>query len=283
MTTEAAPAAPPERPPTRRSWLLLGSVALLALLLLGAGGLYWAAQAVDPFYAAATDVKPAELREAGEQLENRVADLNDQAETTGRWESIFTDAEVNGWLATILREKYPTLLPPEVVEPRVSFVAGRCLLGYRYEGEALRAMVTIEGEPFMASHDVAGLRFRNARIGILPLPLKKLVEHINDGAKQLEVPVRWVEKEGDPVMLVGVTNALSTEEETRRLEAIDLRDGELVLAGSVEARSKSARPTPSLTDRAKAAAGAAAAAAAAAATVQYHPRRRSFQAQPAAL
>lgn len=258
------PASTPLPTPRRRSWPLL-IAALLAALALGGGALYWAAQAVDPFYAAAANVKPAELREAGEQLENRVADLNDQAETTGRWESIFTDAEVNGWLATVLRDKYPTLLPAEVVEPRVSFVAGRCLLGYRYEGETLRAMVTIEGEPFMASDDVAGLRLRHARIGILPLPLKKVVEHINDGAKQLEVPVRWVEKEGDPVLLIGVTNALSTQEEIRRLEAINLREGELVLAGSVEPRGNTARPTPSLTDRARAAAGAVAAAAAAAA------------------
>lgn len=256
MTNAANPPAP------RRRWPLF-TAATLALLTLAAGGLYWAAQAVDPFYAAATETKPAELRAAGEQLENRVADLNDQAETTGRWESTFSDAEVNGWLATILKEKYPTLLPPEVVDPRVSFVAGRCLLGYRYEGESLRAMVTIEGEPFMASHDVAGLRLRKARIGILPLPLAKVVEHINDGAKELDVAVRWVEKEGDPVMLFGVTNALSTDDEVRRLEAIDLRDGELALAGSATPR-KSTDRAEAISQRAKAAANAAAAAAAAA-------------------
>jgi hypothetical protein len=258
MNTPTPPVA--DRP---RRWPIWSGI-LLASIAIVVGALYWAAQAVDPFYAEATDVKPTELRQEGRELENRVADLTDQAQTTGRWESIFTDGEVNGWLATILREKYPNLLPAEVVEPRVSFVAGRCLLGYRYEGEALRAMVTIEGEPFMASHDVAGLRFRRARVGILPLPLAKVVEHINEGAKKLDVAIRWAEKQGDPVLLVGVTNALSTEEETRRLEAIDLRDGELVLAGTVEPRGASAQRTPSLTDRAKAAAGAAAAAAAAA-------------------
>lgn len=251
-------------PPAQRGrWPLLAA-ATLALLALSAGGLYWAAQAVDPFYAEATEAKPAELREAGEQLEDRVADLNDQAETTGRWESTFSDAEVNGWLATILKEKYPTLLPPEVVDPRVSFVAGRCLLGYRFEGNTLRAMVTIEGEPFMASHDVAGIRFRKARIGILPLPLAKVVEHINNGAKELDIAVRWIENEGDPVLLVGVTNALSTDDEVRRLEVIDLREGELSLAGTATPR-KASSSAAGLSQRAKAAASAAAAAAAAAA------------------
>jgi hypothetical protein len=189
--------------------------------------------------------------------------LVDQVETTGRWESVFSDAEVNGWLATVVREKYPTLLPPEVVEPRVSFVDGRCLLGYRYEAGNVRAMVTIEGEPFMASNDVAGLRLRKARVGLLPLPLAKVVEHINHGAGELQVPVKWVEQEGDPVMLVGVTNALSTEEEVRRLEEIELRDGELALAGTATQR-KAAEQRSGITQRAKAAASAAAAAAAAA-------------------
>ena len=256
MTIQSNPPAP------RGRWPLLAA-ATLALLALSAGGLYWAAQAVDPFYAEATEAKPAELREAGEQLEDRVADLNDQAETTGRWESTFSDAEVNGWLATILKEKYPTLLPPEVVDPRVSFVAGRCLLGYRFEGNTLRAMVTIEGEAFMASHDVARIRFRKARIGILPLPLAKVVEHINNGAKQLDIALRWLENEGDPVLLVGVTNALSTDDEVRRLEAIDLREGELSLAGTATPR-KASSSAAGLSQRTKAATRAAAAAAAAA-------------------
>lgn len=258
MTAETPPTPPPRRPLP-----LLTASALLAVLSLVGGALYWAAQTEAPFYAEATSVAPSELREAGQQLENRVADLADQAETTGRWESIFSDAEVNGWLATVLREKYPTLLPAEVVDPRVSFVDGRCLLGYRYEGQRFKAMVTIEGEPFMARHDVAGLRLRRARLGILPLPMSQVVEHINDGARTLDIAVRWVEKEGDPVLLVGVTDALSTEEEIRRLEAINLREGELALAGTSTPR-KASTAVHGITERAKAAARAAAAAAAAA-------------------
>jgi hypothetical protein len=255
---------PPASPrPRRRHWVAAAMSIVLAVMAIAGVVLFRATQAVDPFYAAAVAAKPAESREAGERMENRVADLVDQAETTGRWESIFSDAEVNGWLATILKEKYPTLLPPEVVDPRVSFVSGRCMIGYRYEGEQVRAVVTIEGEPFMASDDVAGLRLRKARIGILPLPLSKVVEHINRGAGDLQIPVKWIEHEGDPVMLVGVTNALSTDDEVRRLEEIELRDGELSLAGTATPR-KSASRADGISQRAKAAASAAAAAAAAA-------------------
>lgn len=254
----------PPPPRLRRHWVAAAVTIVLAVIAVAGVVLFRATQAVDPFYAAAVATKPAESREAGERMENRVADLVDQVETTGRWESIFSDAEVNGWLATILKDKYPTLLPPEVVDPRVSFVTGRCLIGYRYEGEQIRAVVTIEGEPFMASHDVAGLRLRKARIGVLPLPLSKVVEHINRGAGDLQIAVKWIEHEGDPVMLVGVTNSLSTDDEVRRLEEIELRDGELALAGTATPR-KSASRADGISQRAKAAASAAAAATAAAA------------------
>lgn len=253
----------PPPPQPRRRWPAFIATVLLAVTATAGIILFRATQAVDAFYAAAVSANPAESREAGERMEKRVADLVDQAETTGRWESIFSDAEVNGWLATILKDKYPTLLPPEVVDPRVSFVSGRCLIGYRYEGEQIRAVVTIEGEPFMASHDVAGLRLRKARIGVLPLPLSKVVEHINRGAGDLQIAVKWIEHEGDPVMLVGVTNALSTDDEVRRLEEIELRDGELALAGTATPRKASSR-ADGISQRAKAAASAAAAAAAAA-------------------
>ncbi len=253
---------PPPPQPRRRRWPAVIATVVLAVTATSGVLLFRATQAVDPFYAAAVATKPAELRKAGERMENRVADLVDQAETTGRWQSIFSDAEVNGWLATILKDKYPTLLPPEVVDPRVSFVSGRCLIGYRYEGEQVRAVVTIEGEPFIASNDVAGLRLRKARIGILPLPLSKVVEHINRGAGDLKIAVKWIEHEGDPVMLVGVTNALSTDDEVRRLEEIELRDGELALAGTATPRKSTSR-ADGISLRAKAASAAAAAAAAA--------------------
>jgi hypothetical protein len=88
----------------------------------------------------------------------------------------------------------------------------------------------------MASEDIAAVRFRNARAGALPIPLSEVVEEVSAGAVKLEIPVRWTEQEGDPVLLVSVANALSTHEELRRLEKIELRENELRLAGKTEPR-----------------------------------------------
>lgn len=215
---------------------------LLAVVAVAGGWAYWAMQEVEPFYAEALETKPAELEQSGRRMEDRVADLAAEAQTTGRWESTFTADEVNGWVDLMLKEHYPDLLPPEVTDPRVAFTEGRCQVGYRYEGQRLRTVISVEADAFMASHDVAAVRLRKARLGAIPLPLSQVVEEISELASELKIPVEWIEQEGDPVLLVGVTNVLSNKVEVRRLEKIDIRAGELVLGGTVTPRSTVVKP-----------------------------------------
>lgn len=228
--------------PRRRLLALVIIGCLLAVVAVGGGFAYRAMQQVEPFYAAAVETKPAELERAGRRMEDRVADLATDSQTTGRWESKFTADEVNGWVALMLKEKYPDLLPPEVIDPRVAFSNGRCQVGYRYEGNRVSAVITIEGDASMATHDVAAVRLRKARLGAIPLPLSQVVEEINERAADLDIAIKWIEQEGDPVLLVAVTNALSNEQEVRRLEKIDILEGELVLAGTATPRSTHVKP-----------------------------------------
>jgi hypothetical protein len=197
-----------------------------------------------PFYAKALRAEPHELKSASQRLETRVSDLRRDAERAGRWETVFTDEEVNGWLAVVLKEKYADLLPPEVVDPRVAFSEGVARVGYRYQGDQVEAVISIEAEASMSSDDVASVRFKGVRAGSLPLPTSSVVEYIDDAAKKLEIPARWTEVDGDPTLLVPVANALSTDEERRRLEAIKLQDGKLVLEGSTQPLQEAADAAP---------------------------------------
>jgi hypothetical protein len=207
---------------------------------------------VQPFYADALEANPEELESAGRQMESRVSALCSEAERSGRWQSIFTDDEVNGWLAVVLEEKYAELLPTGVSDPRVAFRAGGCQIGYRYQGRRLNAVVTVEGEAFMVSEDVAAFRLRQARFGGLPLPMSGVIEEISKAAAKMEISVTWGDLETDPLLLVSVADALSTEAEPRKLERVELRDGELLLAGKTEPRPQ---PKTAVVNRVQAAAG----------------------------
>ena len=102
-------------------------IAVFALLGLGAAALValgYARQAlrqVQPFYAQALKVEPHAQKSASQRMENRVAALYSDAQPRGEWTTVFSDAEVNGWLAVALEEQYADFLPPEVSDPRVAF------------------------------------------------------------------------------------------------------------------------------------------------------------------
>ena len=213
---------------------LMTTVVLLAILTLRM------VREPQPFYRDAIRDNPQELQSASQRMESRVSALYSDAKKPGRWRTVFTDDEVNGWLAVALKDKYDDILPPEVVDPRVAFTTDKFQVGYRYDGEQVDAMISIEGDAFMSGDDIAAVRFRRVRAGALPLPASSVVEYISDAAKKLEVAVKWTELEGDPVLLVPVENALSTDEERRQMDAVELHDGELLLMGSTEPRPKPA-------------------------------------------
>ncbi len=205
--------------------------------LLGAGAAAYVLQEIDkvqPFYAAAIQTDRQDLEIAGRRAEHRVETLLEVPKGTDRWETVFTDEEVNGWLAVILEEEYADLLPPEVTDPRVAFTPGGCKIGYRYQGRRIEGVVSVEGDAYMDADDVPAVRLRRAWFGGLPLPMSRVVEEITDSAAKLKIPIRWSEHEGDPVLLASVADALSTDEERRQLEQLELRDGELLLAGRAE-------------------------------------------------
>jgi hypothetical protein len=191
---------------------------------------------VQPFYAEAMRVAPQQLESAGRQMESRVSALVSEAQPPGRWQTVFSDDEVNGWLAVTLKEKFSDLLPPEVSDPRVVFTDGGCKIGFRYDGEQLSAVISVEGDASIASEDVAAVRLRQAFLGGLPLPMSEVVDEITAIAAKLQLPIRWAHQDGDPILLAPVTNALSTDRERRQLERLELRDGQLLLAGSTSPR-----------------------------------------------
>ncbi|HMP07849.1 MAG TPA: hypothetical protein PJ982_15980, partial [Lacipirellulaceae bacterium] len=125
-----------------------GAIVLLlaALAVGGTLALRAALQHVEPFYAAAVEVDPAAAAAAALQLEKRVAELATPV-AAPQWDVEFTETEVNGWLATVLRDKLPELLPPTVQDPRVQLAENRLLLGFRYIDGAFQSVVAIETEP----------------------------------------------------------------------------------------------------------------------------------------
>jgi hypothetical protein len=228
----------------RRRRALIVASCLAALAAAVGGYVFYAVRSVRPFYAEAIAADPQELKSAGKRMEERVERLAEEAARVGRWEMVFTEDEVNGWLAYFLEDNRQKILPPEVEDPRIAFVEGGAKIGFRYLGNRLDSVISVEADAFMIANDVAAVRLRKAYLGVLPISMDEVVAQVTKGAASLRLPIRWTEHDGDPVVLLAVADAMSTDEEMRKLEHLELRNGEVVLAGHTHAQSASSTVTP---------------------------------------
>ena len=63
------------------------------------------------------------------------------------WEAVFTDQEVNAWLAEDLVTHFADQLPPEVHEPRVLFELDRITLAFQLRQGGVQSVITVVARP----------------------------------------------------------------------------------------------------------------------------------------
>ncbi|MBN2217474.1 MAG: hypothetical protein JW719_08865, partial [Pirellulales bacterium] len=218
---------------TARIWYLLAGMFLGAIV--GAGvWVYWAACQVPLWYQEKTQTAADRdaQREASDQMEQRVADLVSGLETTGRWKVVFTEEQINGWLAHGLPKKHRNALPQGFTDPRVKItpedVSGAC----RVERGAVSAIVSLTVDVYLAEPNVVAVRFRRARLGRLAWPLGKVLDGISQSARAAEVPLAWHQVEADPVALIRIPDV--HRDKRIRIEVVQLGEGKLYVAGVTE-------------------------------------------------
>lgn len=214
--------------------ILLGALAvLLVLAMLGA---WQASQHEEEWYVeATTDVEPVvqeQLAEAGDELERQALNLRNEARHRGIWEAVFTDDQVNGWLAFDLKEKFPGKLPSTVRDPRVKFDANDAKVAFRVKTSKVDSVVVVAVDVYLTEQpNEVAVRLHDARAGLLPLPKKRVIDTVNKAARKANVRVTWAQNEGDPVALFVVPEQIKQIEGRLELEAVEVRDGEIYFTG----------------------------------------------------
>ena len=65
------------------------------------------------------------------------------------WEAVFSDQEVNAWLAEDLVTHFADQLPPEVNEPRVLFELDRITLAFQLRQRGVQSVITVVARPWV--------------------------------------------------------------------------------------------------------------------------------------
>lgn len=211
--------------------LLIVAVVLAGLLCIAGGLLYQATRAMPKFYerVLAEDVERQE--QASEEFLQQATALASDVETQAAWSVAFTDEQINGWLAVDVPRNLPNAIPPTIQAPRISIQPGEATIAFRLKSGALDAVVSVVVDVFLSAPNEVAVRFRQASLGRLPVPLAKVIQPVGQAAAQLNLHLTWQQQDGDPVAVVAFNRDSDSASRDVHLEAIELADGELRLAG----------------------------------------------------
>jgi hypothetical protein len=162
------------------------------------------------------------------------------------WEAVFTDQEVNAWLAEDLVTHFADRLPPEVNEPRLLFEVNRIILAFQLRQGAVQSVITVVARPRVPGGNTIELTLEKIRAGILPVPADHILDRIIEYARSHGVDAEWARKDGFPVVVMRYTPHIAREDV--QLEELQIRDHEIRLAGRSD-RAKGAFTRPTLPSR----------------------------------
>jgi hypothetical protein len=202
---------------------------------------YWATQSVPEFYQRAVAQDAVVQKKASAECLQQATVLASDINKRGCWEALFTAEQINGWLAVDLVRNFPDLLPAEVRSPRVAISGRQATVACRYDRGGIATVYSLAFDVYLSAPNVIAVRLHSARAGSLPMPLARVLDGISQGARELEIPIEWRQTGGDPVALIKVPPARDARDNVLQLEAIELRDGEVFVAGHTDRRG--AEPT----------------------------------------
>lgn len=210
------------------------------LVLLGMAGLtmwllYSAVKADVPEYRALLGRDTLELDARVAEFESRLAALYSDTQSLDEWSGRFTAEQVNAWLAVRLDELFPGYATAGVRAPRCWIDGEEITLAAESRVGAFEGIVTVAVQPFVTDNHELALEIDRAKLGRLELPLEQFGEHLRRTPLDESAPLRWSRTGGELIAVVEPGRIDIGEGRRLRFVGIDLREGELLIRGAVEA------------------------------------------------
>ncbi len=234
----------------RNALKILAILAVVGLLVGGVSlfSVYEATQQVPEFYRTALARAAEDQHADRDEFVAQAMALASDLRRSGHWQTLFTDAQVNAWLALELVNNYPELLPVDLHDPRVTIQDKEVTIACRYTNGGVTSILSLTLDVFVKDPHVLALRVRHARAGAVPVPLARVLDAISHTAAQLNLRLEWRKAHGDPVALITFPKPRDGQADAIMLHAIELRNGELFASGTIgpgrHGPSASAGPVP---------------------------------------
>jgi hypothetical protein len=230
-----------------RTRLLTIGISLVAVLA-AVPALIWLSLTHEPSFYREMVSRPGAQREAkAKHFVSQSLQLRNDIHNEPEWEAIFTDQEVNAWLAEDLVTHFADQLPPQVHEPRVMFEMDRVTLAFELDKGPVRTVIWVVARPRVPDVNVLELTFEKIRAGVLPVPADQALDRITQHARARGLDVSWKHNdEGLPVATLRYTP--NDRRDDVKLERLEIRKGEMRLAGKSD-RQRGVVQSPTLPTR----------------------------------
>ena len=221
-----------------RSVVRIGLIGIV-LLSVAVWVIYSSAQKEPEFYQAALTVDDEVHQQQGDQFEQQILELQNEARTKQDWQIAFTEDQTNGWLAADFLEKFPNALPSGVKDPRVVFGDHEVNVVFRFHSNRFKGIVQAKADIFCTDvPNQIGVQIKRVRCGVVPIPIDSIADRLTRALRRLGMNVAWTEHNSDPVALIDLPpEKIRIGKRKVEIEAVELVKGKLVLSGHSESEN----------------------------------------------
>lgn len=218
---------------TRLGWF--GKMGLVLAISVGLSAFFaWrSTQSVPEFYQSAIDREPESWKQAGEELESQLLQLNSDVLNQEYWLAEFTAEQINAWLVMELPAQFPNTLPKEVSDPRIAFAEEEVKLAFRCTSKKFSGIVSGSVNVFCTGKpNQLAVQIKNLKSGVVPLPISPWAEKISRGFAKHDITVTWSQKDGDTLALVDLPDKfLNIQGRRVSIDAVVIQDDLLKMSG----------------------------------------------------
>ncbi len=230
----------PSQPP-RRGWLRRFFISLLALVTV-LGGVA-AGLGIGPrFHRDRLPVggplegrEPALAAAAAEQDARRLVTsasaVHAALQRVGPWEALFTERELNAWLALDLPRNHAALAGDWARDARVELLSGRLRAGCRMGRWPLSTVAWIEATVRLRAANQLVIAIADARLGLVPIPRGPILQALARRLDSLGMVSEIRRLEATSVLVVYIPSTHEAGGASHWLTSLLLAPGEVAIAG----------------------------------------------------
>ncbi len=207
----------------------------LIVVLVIAGVAWWAWRAVNttqPWYEEIVLVEPATAAEASRQCERQVTVARERLQDGLPWEMVFTQDQINGWLAHEAKQHSADGILEVFQNPRVSITPDQIRIGGRYLGSGMNTVLSLTCKVSLTDNtNVAAVHIDGVSAGQLAIPRERAIDRLKRETKNHPLPVIWEEEDGHQFAHLFIPDKIANDLGPVTIDTLEILEGKIRIAG----------------------------------------------------